>query len=340
MLKNSLVSKEIHMDIEKYTKLDLFTDSINNLDEVNELHKTSFSQLEENLEVIQKTFGHEITSSMNKVAIKIKNEISTKIVGNNISNDEVEAMIRDKVNRAELLANLDQKSNKRDTEIAMKSIEVIHKHTKTLLSVVIENLHQSAESFLNTVDSEKVQYERRADLYKQAMRVAKWVEMFDPNNIGLHENYKFSNFSYQKHDYGLKPAPFSNNVNFQSSRNNVSAMHHSPKKINADLPEIKQLTFAKNIESNRSLNRTSNMRLFKNDDEFDTNMGSMFKSVDQYTCTIPHHSRAAVSFEINPKTVRIQKRSQVFRKTKRSISSRQTAKYSKVAVNRLMKVNQ
>ena len=48
-----------------------------------------------------------------------------------------------------------------------------------------ENIYQSSEIYLNTNESDKAKYDKRLTLWKQALRIGKWVDVFDPSNITM-----------------------------------------------------------------------------------------------------------------------------------------------------------
>lgn len=94
-------------------KLDDFENSSAKFLEADELLRESFHKLKEDFASVRESMEREINSAMNKVSQKVKNEIHNLMHSNNsVSFDEVSEMMLDKINRAELSATLDLKSNK------------------------------------------------------------------------------------------------------------------------------------------------------------------------------------------------------------------------------------
>jgi hypothetical protein len=198
----------------------------------------------------------------------------------------------------------------------MKSIEVMHRQIKNILSVLIEGLHQAAESFLNTTESERTLYEKRIYLCKQAMKIAKWIENFNPNSIDLLEKFspKIQPVFFKNNDYMLKPLNLTRNSNLQNDKFNVNLRKDELKRGNADLRDSHRLNPIQTIDSLRSLNRTSQNE-FPRDESMDKNKEQMFKSVDNTMTSKANHHKNSKSFELqNRKTVRVMRRQQLFLK--------------------------
>lgn len=91
-----------------------------------------------------------------------------------------------------------------------------------MCGVIMEGLKQAADSLLNTDESEKSLYDKRLELHQQSLRIAKSIDMFNPNDIGLleQEYHKVKSISTHR----SKSKPFSNQFirNLSLKRHNIS----------------------------------------------------------------------------------------------------------------------
>lgn len=151
----------------------------------------------------------------------------------------------------------------------------------------MEALRQASDTFLNTDESEKTQYDKRVTLHKQAMVVSKWVDMFSPNDISLSEHEftklkpikdlrsrsicKARNFRKNKSHNGifLNMKKFSNEE-YLTKNSNKGIFNHSTDSIqrkNSANPEgnedlIHQLPSVKNINKSFMVRNMSRLQLY------------------------------------------------------------------------------
>ena len=152
--------------------------------EIKDTHQ-QIQGIRDDIEEMNKQFAIEIQSSMKKIVFSLNSEMSAKMNKESVSVETVGSMISDKIDRVEFYSSLDLKSNKQDLEWAIKSIEIIHRQIKNVISLLSENIYQSSEIYLNTNESDKAKYDKRLALWKQSLRVCKWVDVFDPSNINM-----------------------------------------------------------------------------------------------------------------------------------------------------------
>lgn len=132
----------------------------------------------------------EVQASIKKTAKSLESDLTYKMNQGSVDIETVRNMISDKVDRIEFLQSLDLKSSKKDLSTSIKSIETIHKQLKNIMSIVIEGLQHSVEMFQNTPESERIRYEKRLTIVKEAKKVDKWISIFDPNK---------NNFEFEVH---------------------------------------------------------------------------------------------------------------------------------------------
>lgn len=68
--------------------------------------------------------------------------------------EEIESLMSSKVERAELTTALEIKSNKIDTNINMKAIDILHKQIKHLAVILIEILRDKTMKYMKSENSE------------------------------------------------------------------------------------------------------------------------------------------------------------------------------------------
>ena len=91
-----------------------------------------------------------------------------------------------KVDKVELEAVINMKSNKHDTDIAMKGIDILHKQVTHLVVLVVELVKLVMNQLSLISDSEKTRHHKSLMyLLQQGVNVCRWVSEFDPQNVNL-----------------------------------------------------------------------------------------------------------------------------------------------------------
>lgn len=91
-----------------------------------------------------------------------------------------------KVDKVELEAVINMKSNKHDTDIAMKGIDILHKQVTHLVVLVVELVKLVMNQLSLISDSEKTKHHKSLMyLLQQGVNVCRWVSEFDPQNVNL-----------------------------------------------------------------------------------------------------------------------------------------------------------
>ena len=88
-------------------------------------------------------------------------------------------MLVEKVDKTELEQMDNNKSNKSDTQLTLKAIELLHKqvmHVVVLLIEVIKTMIPNAQ------ENEKVREKKKLYNLQSAVSVCKWALRFDPYN--------------------------------------------------------------------------------------------------------------------------------------------------------------
>jgi len=90
-------------------------------------------------------------------------------------------LMMSKVDRVDLDAVIDLKSNKSDTDLAMKGIDIMHKQVTHMIVLLVELI----KSVMNTLsihnDSDKTKnHKNLLYILQQAVNVCRWINEFDP----------------------------------------------------------------------------------------------------------------------------------------------------------------
>jgi hypothetical protein len=107
-----------------------------------------------------------------------------------MDSNELRNMLLSKVDKAELEAVIDMKSNKKDTDLAMKGLDILHKQVTHMIVLVIEMIKSGMTQMSITCDSEKSRHHKnQMYLLQQAVSVCRWVNEFDPQNVNIVDLY-------------------------------------------------------------------------------------------------------------------------------------------------------
>ena len=87
----------------------------------------------------------------------------------------------------EVLALLEFKSNTHDTETNMKATDILHKQVKHLIMLIIEVLRREVSKSSGNYHSEKAYKQEWLLLLNQGFLIAKWIHNFNPEKIGSNE---------------------------------------------------------------------------------------------------------------------------------------------------------
>ena len=60
----------------------------------------------------------------------------------------------------------------------------MHQQLSNVVSITIEGLQHSLELFQNSTESERVKFDKRATLLKEAKKISKWISIFDLEKTG------------------------------------------------------------------------------------------------------------------------------------------------------------
>ncbi|CAI2385049.1 unnamed protein product [Moneuplotes crassus] len=290
------------------------------MNEVNTKVKEAIAETNKSMEIVEKDIIRTLNNSISTISSKIMKEVQFKLNNKEaVTMEELEEKLKHKVGNAEFMHELDLKSNKNDTNTAMNSIEILHKQNKNICGIVMEALKQAADYFINTDESEKTLYEKRAQLHKHALRVSKWVDMFSPNDISiLQKEYKdlnsiFTHRSNKNHSKRKCKRRLNLSENFESHGNKLSPDNLMTKSCKNGI--LNQSTESKqkilNTERDEVEDLLSALPSVKN----------INKSLIMQNIIAPKTKRkVANSIQINKKQLfKIQKRNQIFRNHKRSI---------------------
>lgn len=106
--------------------------------------------------------------------------------GVGMDSGELRKILLTKVEKSELEAVIDMKSNKADTDMALKGLDIIHKQITHMIVLVIEMIKLSMTQMSLATDSDKTRH-HKALMYtlQQAVNVCRWINDFDPQNVNI-----------------------------------------------------------------------------------------------------------------------------------------------------------
>lgn len=90
-------------------------------------------------------------------------------------------VLESKVNFSDLPQILAVKSNKADTEMALRQIEIVHKQLQQLVVLVVQKLRQSIDQNLNETQHSKTN--KKVNLLHNALLIADWINNFDTHKV-------------------------------------------------------------------------------------------------------------------------------------------------------------
>lgn len=98
-----------------------------------------------------------------------------------MDSNELRKILLTKVEKSELEAVINIKSNKSDTDLAMKGLDIIHKQITHIVVLVIEMIKLSMTQMSLSSDSDKTKHHKSL-MYtlQQAVNVCRWINDFDP----------------------------------------------------------------------------------------------------------------------------------------------------------------
>ena len=85
---------------------------------------------------------------------------------------------------------VDLKSNKTDTDLVMKGLDIVHKQVTHAVVLIIELIKLNINQMSLQSDSEKSKHHKSMMyILQQAVNVCRWVNEFDPQNINIEDLY-------------------------------------------------------------------------------------------------------------------------------------------------------
>ena len=78
------------------------------------------------------------------------------------------------------------KSNKVDTEMTMKGLDILHKQITHIIVLMIE---QSKIALSTSLETEKQKQQKKHFILKSAVHVCQWINKFDPQNVNNDDLY-------------------------------------------------------------------------------------------------------------------------------------------------------
>lgn len=105
-----------------------------------------------------------------------------------MDSNELRKILLTKVDKSELEAVIDMKSNKTDTDLVMKCLDIIHKQITHMIVLDIEMIKLNMNQMSLISDSEKTKHHKSLMyILQQAVNVCRWVNDFDPQNVNMED---------------------------------------------------------------------------------------------------------------------------------------------------------
>ena len=97
-------------------------------------------------------------------------------------------MLMSKVDQVDLEAVINMKSNKADTDVAMKGLDIVHKQVTHMIVLVVELIKSCMNSLSVHNDSDKTKHHKNLMyILQQAVNVCRWINDFDPQNVNIED---------------------------------------------------------------------------------------------------------------------------------------------------------
>lgn len=94
---------------------------------------------------------------------------------------ELKKLILNKIDKVDMEMLVESKASKKDTNKALLSVELLHKHISHIMVILMEIARHVGlgPTEAERLESEKARGARRAYLHKQMMKVSKWIFQFN-----------------------------------------------------------------------------------------------------------------------------------------------------------------
>ena len=135
------------------------------------------------IQTINENLNREINVAVKKATTQVVKSMNPN-GGNMLDANEIKNMMSGKVDRDELTALYDLKSNKLDTEMTMKSVDIVHKQIKHLVVILVEIMRLSVTAQSETKQSK---LNKKMYLLQQSISIGQWINEFDPENINTND---------------------------------------------------------------------------------------------------------------------------------------------------------
>jgi DNA polymerase family B len=105
-----------------------------------------------------------------------------------IDSQELKKIMMSKVDKVDLEMVIDMKSNKTDTDLAMKGLDIVHKQVTHMIVLVVELIKSCMNALSIHNDSDKTKHHKNLMyILQQAVNVCRWINDFDPQNVNIED---------------------------------------------------------------------------------------------------------------------------------------------------------
>ncbi|CDW89243.1 UNKNOWN [Stylonychia lemnae] len=141
--------------------------------------------IEEMIDILGKQISKDIYQAVRRATHHLTKQTDgqTNITDNSSSFEEIKQQMNIKVDRQELQDIANQKSNKKDTELSLRWIDIIHKQLKQIAILITEILKQDLAPSNTQTNLEHSKQNTKAFLFQQALLISQWMSKFDSENI-------------------------------------------------------------------------------------------------------------------------------------------------------------
>eukprot|EP00347_Sterkiella_histriomuscorum_P005859 403355004 len=142
--------------------------------------------IEEMIDILGKQISKDIYTAVRRATLHLTKQVDGQGQSggdSGILSETFQKQLQNKADRAELLQISNLKSNKQDTEISLRWIDVIHRQLKQLAILVTEFLKLDVDVKSTQGNQEHQKQNTKAFLFQQALLISQWMNKFDAENI-------------------------------------------------------------------------------------------------------------------------------------------------------------
>ena len=176
--------EELHRKLEEYL---LHTDFQKNNEQIARSfvgQTQAHEALQGDLKTLEEGIGRQIFEAVRRATLKLTKQSVGGGEGGGVASEELRVVMQSKADRSELERVGQTKANKVDVEANMKAVDILHRHTSHLSTLVMEVVKAGMRG---AGDSEQSRENQKAFLLRQARSVRQWISRFNPLSVNTYE---------------------------------------------------------------------------------------------------------------------------------------------------------